>query len=244
MNTADSRSNPLPRARRSPLRILLLVVGSLVGLCIVLAVTALLTFDWFIKRAIVEKVRESGLAEAQIGSLDIGIFRERLTIRDVKIFAEPQFGGVQILDLPELHIDYDRSAFSRHELHLKTVRIRLNELALIDGVEEKPTNMYEMVSSWPARMAAYTNQLASLTNSPAFERSQRVGNLKFAGVDRLELSIGKIRFVDMKDPTAERVANLNISRRVLTNLATVPDLVPLAVDLVIRTTLGAQPVKR
>lgn len=244
MNTAAPYSNPSPRARRSPLRILLIVVGSLVGLCIVLAVTALLTFDWFIKRTIVEKIRESGLAEAQIGSLDIGIFRERLTIRDVKIFAEPQFGGVQILDLPELHIDYDRSALSRQELHLKTVRIRLNELALIDGVEEKPTNMYEMVSSWPARMAAYTNQLASLTNSPAFERSQRVGNLKFAGVDRLELTIGKIRFVDMKDPTAERVANLNISRRVLTNLATVPDLVPLAVDLVIRTTLGAQPVKR
>lgn len=246
MNPPNPYPGISPKAKRSPLRIVLIVAGSLVGLCVVLAITALLTFDWFVKRVITNEVRKSANLELQIGTLDIGLLRQRITLRDVKVFAEPQFGGVQVLDLPELHIEYDGAALSKREkeLHLRLVRVRLNELALVDDLEEKPVNMMQLVSSWPEQMAAYTNRLASLTDAAALDKAQRVGRLKFSGVDRLELTVGKVRFVDLKDPAAERLANLNINKRVLTNLATLPDLVPLAVDLVVRSTLGAQPVKK
>jgi hypothetical protein len=48
----------------------------------------------------------------------------------------------------------------------------------------------------------------------------------------------------MKDPLSEKVAALNINRRVMTNIADVTGLAPLAMELLVRTTLGAKPVAR
>jgi hypothetical protein len=234
-----------PVRKRSVFRWILLLAGGAITLGI-LALVGMGAFgmDWFVKRAITEQLRQSGVAEVEIGSLDIGLIRPRLVLKNVKLFAEPQLGGVQILDLPELFISYDRNALQRSELHLNEVRIQLTELALIDGIEEKPINMMQMVQLLPMQMAAYTNRLASLTNQVDFEKAQQLGKLKFAGVDHLELTVGRVRFIDMKDPTAERVSSLSIHKKSWSNLKTVPDLVPIAVDLVVRAAVGAQPVKK
>jgi len=246
MNPEVPPSPAVPIRRRSVLKWILLFVGGGITLLLLLLVAAgAFGVDWFVKKTITRQLRESGVAEVEIGSLDIGILRPRLVLRDVKLYAEPQLGGIQILDLPELFIAYDREGlFQRKELHLREVRIQLNELALIDGIEEKPMTMVQMVQALPPQMAAYTNRLASLTNEVDFARAQRVGDLHFAGVDHLELTFGRVRFIDMKDPTSERLATLSIHKRVWNNLKTVPDLVPIAVDLIIRATVGALPVKK
>ena len=50
--------------------------------------------------------------------------------------------------------------------------------------------------------------------------------------------------MDVKDPLSEKMAALNINRRVMTNIADLPGLAPLAMELLVRTTLGAKPVNR
>jgi hypothetical protein len=234
--------NPPPR-RRSFLRwFLIVVVGGIVLLTVLLVGGIAFGVDWFLKKTITQQLQQSGVAEVEIGSLDFGILRPRIHIRDVKLFSEPRLGGVQVLDLPELFIEYDRSALQKSELRLKQVRIDLKELALVDGVEQKPVTMMQMVQLFPMQMSEYTNRLSSLTNQVDFERAQRVGKLTFKGVERLELTVGKVRFIDLKDPSAERVATLSIHRRKWSNLNSLPELVPIGVDLAVRAAVGAQPV--
>ena len=236
----------LPAARRLPrwLRILLKLLAAASALLIVVLLGALLSFDWIVKRVIQARVNASGVAEVEIGSLDIGLLRSHLEIRNLKAFGQSQFGGVQVLDLPELRIEYDRDALKRQELQFRLIRLRLNELTLVDGFAGGQTNMFQRLQGYSELIVAYTNRLESLTNRVDLARAQRVGNATFGGIDRLELSLGRVRFVDLKDPLSEKVATLNIQRRVMTNIADLPALAPLAMELLVRTTLGAKPVGR
>ena len=228
----------LPRGLRIAIKLL---VGALVFLTILLLL-GLLSFDWIVKRAIQSRVNSSGMAEVEIGSLDIGLFRPHLQVRDLKVFGQSQFR--QILDLPELRVEYDREALKRQELQVRLLRIRLNELTLVDGFAGSQTNMFQRLQGYSELVNAYTNRLGELTNRAELARGQRVGNLTFAGIDRLELTLGKVRFVDLKDPMSEKVAALNINRRVLTNLVGLQGVAPLATELLVRTTLGAKSPSR
>ncbi|MCX6871732.1 MAG: hypothetical protein NTY84_14110 [Verrucomicrobia bacterium] len=230
----------MPRWLRIGLKIVLGGVAVLATLLLV----GLLSFDWIVKRTIQSRVNASGVAEVEIGSLNIGLFRPHLEVRDLKVFGQSQFGGVQLLDLPELRVEYDREAFKRQELKFRLVRIRINELTLMDGFAGGQTNMFQRLQGYSELVVAYTNRIGELTNRIDLNRAQQVGNRTFRGIDRLELTLGRVRFVDVKDPLSEKMAALNINRRVMTNIADLPGLAPLAMELLVRTTLGAKPVNR
>jgi hypothetical protein len=230
----------LPKWLRIALKILL---GGLAVL-ITLLVVGLLSFDWIVKRTIQSRVNASGVAEVEIGSLNIGLLRPHLEVRNLKVFGQSQFGGVQILDLPELRVEYDRDAFKAQELKLRLLRIRLNELTLVDGFAGGDTNMFQRLQGYSELIVAYTNRLSEVTNRLDLASAQRIGNATFTGLDRLELTVGRVRFLDMKDPLSEKVATLNINRRVMTNITDLSGMAPLAMELLVRTTLGAKPVAR
>ena len=230
----------LPKWLRIALKILL---GGLVVL-ITLLVVGLLSFDWIVKRTIQSRVNASGVAEVEIGSLNIGLLRPHLEVRNLKVFGLSQFGGVQILDLPELRVEYDRDAFKARELKLRLLRIRLNELTLVDGFAGGDTNMFQRLQGYSELIVAYTNRLSEVTNRLDLASAQRIGNATFTGLDRLELTVGRVRFLDMRDPLSEKVATLNINWRVMTNITDLSGMAPLAMELLVRTTLGAKPVAR
>lgn len=239
-------SSSTPTASRMPrwLRIGLKIVLGGLAVLLTLLLVGLLSFDWIVKRTIQSRVNASGVAEVEIGSLNIGLLRPHLEVRDLKVYGQSQFGGVQLLDLPELRVEYDREALNRQELKLRLVRIRLNELTLMDGFAGGQTNMFQRMQGYSELVVAYTNRMSELTNRVDLDRAHRVGNATFRGIDRLELTLGRVRFVDVKDPLSEKVAALNINRRVMTNIADLPGLAPLAMELLVRTTLGAKPVNR
>ena len=235
-----------PTASRMPrwLRIGLKIVLGGVAVLATLLLVGLLSFDWIVKRTIQSRVNASGVAEVEIGSLNIGLFSPHLEVRDLKVFGQSQFGGVQLLDLPELRVEYDREALKLQELKFRLVRIRMNELTLMDGFSGGQTNMFQRMQGYSELVVAYTNRIGELTNRIDLDRAQRVGNMTFRGIERLELTLGRVRFVDVKDPLSEKMAALNINRRVMTNIADLPGLAPLAMELLVRTTLGAKPVNR
>ena len=241
-----SENSPPTTASRMPrwLRIGLKIVLGGVAVLVTLLLVGLLSFDWIVKRTIQSRVNASGVAEVEIGSLNIGLFRSHLEVRNLKVFGQSQFGGVQLLDLPELRVEYDREAFKRQELKFRLVRIRINELTLMDGFAGGQTNMFQRMQGYSELVVAYTNRIGELTNRIDLNRAQQVGNRTFRGIDRLELTLGRVRFVDVKDPLSEKMAALNINRRVMTNIADLPGLAPLAMELLVRTTLGAKPVNR
>ena len=177
-----------PTASRMPrwLRIGLKIVLGGLAVLLTLLLVGLLSFDWIVKRTIQSQINASGVAEVEIGSLNIGLLRPFLEVRDLKVYGQSQFGGVQLLDMPELRVEYDREALNRQELKLRLVRIRLNELTLMDGFAALSSAAEQLTATAPSSCAAVCGAAAA-TRRGAGELSQRYTS--FAAVTFLTSSI-------------------------------------------------------
>src|SRR4051812_15473543 len=93
----------------------------LLVLVIVLVVAAVLLLDT-IARAVVEaRLRRQTGMEVKVGSVSVGLMSPVLTIENLKLYNTAEFGGSPFLDMPELHVEYDRGALWSRRLHCKLV---------------------------------------------------------------------------------------------------------------------------
>src|SRR5689334_6065629 len=117
---------------------------------IVIVLVVLLAVAVIFRNPIAKAVAESQIRkltgfEAQIGSLDIGLSSPTVTITDYKLVNPAEFGGKAFVNIPELHVEYDRSVLWKRKLHLKVVRFNQAEVNVVENNEGK-TNI-ELVQS-------------------------------------------------------------------------------------------------
>ena len=178
-------------------------------LAIVLAVALVLLKDT-IAKALAEKVvrQQTGLSVA-ISKLEIGLFAPTFKMEGFKLYNAPDFGGAVLLEIPEVQFEYDIWALPSGQAHLRVLRFHLAELNLI-------------------RNPAGQTNLFSLPG-PAGKPAKPVGGAKgssldFAGIDRLYLSLGTIRYTDQAKPSKSWQRTLNWKNQEVTTLKTPKDL--------------------
>jgi len=181
-------------------------------LVIVLGVALLLLKDLILKSVAEARIRaETGL-ETRIGRFETSFFSPTVTIADFILYNAAEFGGSPLVDVPELHLEMDRDALARRELHFRLVRFNLAEVNVVQNQDGK-TNL-EMLQERQKK-----NPQAELT---------------FTGIDTLNLTVGKLRFTHMKQPGQAREINLNLRNEVVTNVHSAADLTGVLVKIVLQ----------
>lgn len=201
----------------------------LVGLTLVLialAVIFLLSLDSILRVTAENRIRAQTGMDAEIGKFHLGLLEPVVTIKDLKIHNPPSFGGTPFLDIPEIHIEYDRDALVKNKIHLTLVRFNLGELDIVRN-EAGQTNLFALGMALPKKNAPGGG------NAGLAEIKRRTG-LDFAGVDVLNVSVGTARFIDLKDPRNNREQKFGIDNLVLKNVKTIADLTGLAVVVALR----------
>ena len=66
-----------------------------------------------------------------IGSMNVGILKTLLGIKDLKLFNPRGFQDKIMVDMPEIYVDYDLGAFLKGKVHLEEVRLNLKELTVV-----------------------------------------------------------------------------------------------------------------
>jgi uncharacterized protein involved in outer membrane biogenesis len=162
-------------------------VCRLVLLLVLLAVILVLSLDSLVRSAVEQRIRTKTGLDARIGRLTVGLLSPEVTAENIRIFNSAEFGGTPFLDLPEVHLEYDRLALLRSKLHLTLLRINLAEVDIVKSDKGR------------------TNVLTLKTTTRT--KSHPAARFDFAGIDVLNLSIGKVRFIDLKNPgqTHERI---------------------------------------
>ena len=97
------------------------------------------------------------------------------------IYNSAEFGGSPLIDMPELHVEYDRDALVARKIHCKLLRFNL---AQINIVEDK--NGRRNLDSLEA------------IAQPRHKFEARQANLsgdQFAGIDTLNLTLGKVTYL-------------------------------------------------
>jgi hypothetical protein len=128
-----------------------------------------------------------------------------VTIENLKLYNTPEFGGTPFLDIRELHLEYDRDALAQRKLKIKLLRLNLEELTVV-------------------RNAMGSTNIATLSTNRPGGPPKLAGDVEFLGVEVLNLSLGKVQLIDLKQPRNNRLRNVNLQNQVFNGIRTPGDL--------------------
>jgi hypothetical protein len=160
--------------------------------------------------------------DAEVGRVEIGWFEPTLEIRDLKVYNPPAFGGTLFLDVPEIHIEYDRFGFAKKELHLTLVRLNLQELDIVRS-HKGDLNVME-VGNLPQKDGGVS--MPSLKKQTGYD---------FKGIDALNISFNKVKFIDLQNRHNDREQTIGLQNCVVPEVKSAKDLAGLAVIIDLRS---------
>jgi hypothetical protein len=188
---------------------------------IFLVIIVLANREWIAKELMEQQIRAATGMEPEIGDFSFGVLDPNVTLGNFKLYNPAEFGGTLFLDVPELHIEYDRAAFRRHELHITLLRVNLHEVDVVKNAAGV-TNIMSAMNAMMPRKSGGGRTVAPLNG------------YKFTGIDLLNLSIGTVKFVDLKDKRRNRMVVIGIENQIYTNVVSPADLPGLSGQLWLR----------
>ena len=130
------------------------------------------------------------------------------------------------MNIPEIHVEYDRAALAKNQIHITLLRFNLGELDIVKN-EAGQTNVFALGIPVPAGKSPDQNR-----SLDAFKKQT---GLDFKGIDVLNVSVGTAKYLDLKDQNNNREQKIGIENQVIKNVQTPADLAGLAVLVALRS---------
>jgi len=194
-------------------------------LAVVLIVIFFLSLDSILRVVMENRIRAQTGMDAEIGKFTLGLVEPTITIKDLKLFNPPSFGGTPLLDIKEIHAEYDRAALAKNELHVTLLRFNLGELDIVKN-QAGQTNIFSLGLIVPTKKSGGGNVAASFKKQTGYD---------FKGVDALNVSVGKLKYIDLKNPQNNREQEIGIENCVTPNVKSPTDLAPLMAIIVLHS---------
>jgi hypothetical protein len=192
-------------------------------LAVVLVVILLLSFNSLLRLWAEHRIRSQTGMDAEIGRFSLSLTEPTVTIQNLKLYNPPDFGGTLFLDIPEIHVEYDRAALAKREIHLTLLRFNLGELDIVKN-EAGRTNIFSLGAA----------RLAKPSGGKSADEFRKQTGFEFKSIDALNVSVGTLKFIDLKDPAGNRTQKIGLENCVLKNVKSEADLAGLAVLVALR----------
>lgn len=167
----------------------------LLGLLVVILLIVLLIGKNFIaKTAVTSGVKAVTGLEMDIDSMDVGILNTLVGINGMKLYNPPEFSDRVMIDIPEIYVDYDLSAFIKGTAHLEEVRINLKELTVVKDKE--------------GRLNINSLKVAKKGEKPEKPGERKETEIK---IDLLDLKIGKVIYKDYSRGSEPKILEYNLN---------------------------------
>jgi uncharacterized protein involved in outer membrane biogenesis len=202
--------------------------AALLLLAVALVVVAFLSRDTLLRLLIEHNLRQQLGLEAEIGKFHFGLAEPVIEIENLQIYNTKEFGGTPFLSIPEIHVEYDRDALRRNQIHLTLLRFKLGELDVVKG-QDGQTNILSLGLQVPPPHAPAPKGDGGL--SAIKEKT----NMEFKGIDCLNVSVGEFKYLDLQNQKNNQEQNIGISNCVITNVVSRADLAGLAVVVALRS---------
>jgi hypothetical protein len=194
-------------------------------LAIVLVVAAVLLKDSLLKSWAERRLSQETGLEVRIGRLESGLLTPTLTLQDFRIYNPPEFGGGPMVDFPEVHFQWDPSALARRCFHLRLARIHLSEFTIVRG--KNGNSNFDFLS----------RKLPALKNLD--QKLPDLGGWTFTGIDTLNLTVERLRIIDLAHPGHPFEQNLGLRNEVIQNVRSFSDVMTRLTTKVIEQSLPA-----
>jgi uncharacterized protein involved in outer membrane biogenesis len=191
-------------------------------LAVILIVVFFLSLNSILRVVIEHNIRAQTGMDAEIGRFKLGLLEPTIEIQNLKIYNPPSFGGTPFLDIPEIHVEYDRIALAKREIHVTLLRFNLGELDIVKN-EGGQTNIF-----------AFDKLRVTESGIPEILVSKKRTGFDFQSIDVLNVSVGNLKYVDLKDQRNNRAQNIGIENIVVKNVKSANDIAGLAVLVALR----------
>jgi hypothetical protein len=200
----------------------------LVLLAFLLAVVLFLSFDSILRIIAEHSIRRQTGMETEIGEFHLGLTKPVIEIKHLELFNTRQFGGTPFVNIPEIHVEYDRNALRNGQLHVNLLRFNLGELDVVRSLDGQ-TNILSIGVN-PAK----TNKDRHHDGN-SWKMFREETGLEFTGIDCLNVSVGEFKYIDLRAQTNNRARNIGIDNFVTTNVTSETDLLGLALVVGLRS---------
>ena len=195
---------------------------------VVLAVIFFLSLDSILRVVIQHNIRAQTGMGAEIGKFHFGLTEPVVDIKNLQLYNPPQFGGTPFLNIPEIHVEYDREALAKNQIHITLLRFNLGELDVVKS-KDGQTNLFSFGLRLPDKEAAVKSNGADLA------RFKQQTGMDFKGIDCLNVSVGRFKYLDLQDQKNNREQTIGIENCVITNVTSAADLLGLGVVVGLRS---------
>jgi uncharacterized protein involved in outer membrane biogenesis len=186
---------------------------------IVLVVAGILLLDTIAREYVEYQIHSQTGMETKIGKVRVGLLNPQFTIENLVLYNSASFGGSPFVEMPELHVEYDRDSLVSHKLRCKLLRFNI---ARINLVEDK---------NGRRNFDSIQGKALPKKGSSAKSSSQ----IQFAGIDTLNLTLGKVTFMRMNDPGKTDEFDMKVNHQVFTNIKNEQDFSSALLAALIRS---------
>jgi uncharacterized protein involved in outer membrane biogenesis len=174
-------------------------------LLVVLVVAGILLMDTFAREYVEYQIHRQTGMDVKIEKVRISLLYPQVTIENMVLYNTAAFGGSPFIEMPELHVEYDRDALVSRKLRCKLMRFNLARINLVE--DKKGRRNFDMLQAQvvPAGAANSAKRNAS-------------SNVQFGGIDTLNLTLGKLTYLRMQDPGSVTEFNMKVDHQVFTNI--------------------------
>ena len=197
-------------------------------LLVALLVAAVLLLDTVAREIAESRISQRTGLETKIGRVRIGLLNPRVTVENLVIYNSAEFGGSPLLDLPEVHVEYDFRGLLSRRLHCRLVRLNFASAQVVEDAKGR-LNLEALPKP---KQASGKSSTSTKTNEFAF-----------AGIDTLNLTMGKIEFVSMKDPSRNETLKLGLHDQLVTNVTSAGSLDGIYLWILIHNGINVLPQK-
>lgn len=213
----------------------------LVGFVVLVLLAAILFRNPILKNLAEWRLHAATGLDARIDYLHVGLTEPIVRIGNLKLYNPPESGGETFVDVPELYVEYDRGATLLGRIHLKLLRLNLAEVNIVEGKDGR-TNLERLLGRQLPKSSVFSTSPAPLRNagnSPAAQTdsaprqtpaargdSRGPGNaaLIFTGIDTLNLTLGRVRYIPLATPSPPTELALDVKNAELKNVKSVEDV--------------------
>jgi uncharacterized protein involved in outer membrane biogenesis len=181
----------------------------LLVLAVVGVVVVVLWRDSITKAILAGRLHSATGMEVKISALHIGLRSPTVSIEGFELYNTAHFGGAVCLNVPELRMEYDRSALRAGQIHLTLLRLDLAELLVV--TDKNGRRNFDVTKKDDKESSKHTS-------SP--------DKWDFIGIDTMNASLGRIHVSDMASGQ-DRGIDFNVTNQILRDVKDWSDLAPL-----------------
>ena len=201
----------------------------MVLLAVVLVAVIFFTRDLILAAVVENRIAATTGLDVRIAKMRTGLGRPYVSLEGLRIFNPAEYGGGIFLEIPDLHVEVDPNELRGGRIKLKLVRIAISELSIVKA-KDGTLNMDVLQKKAERASTGGTNSSSDIS-----------------GIETLNLTLGKVRYVDLSQGGKEQQFDLAVHEQVFKNLKTVAEFQQAFVSMLLRRglsfmLLGGSPV--